>query len=168
MDDLTTKSTEAFSAILQEALGALLHTSMHSMFHYIRARSLSISQIFTLASLHRKGVRGVSEIGERLGISSAAASQMLERLVQQELIVRTEDPADRRSKQITLTEAGREVIQDSFRMLSDWLDTLSGRLTPTEREQIGAALSILVERAKQLEGTTHECETKNRIMNHES
>jgi len=54
--------------------------------------------------LHYKGSCGMSEISERSNVTAAAASQLVEKLVQSELIERTEDPNDRRAKQLSLSK----------------------------------------------------------------
>jgi DNA-binding MarR family transcriptional regulator len=76
---------------------------------------------------------------------------MLERLVQQELILRSEDPHDRRFKQIVLTDKGRRILQESLHARQGWLDDLAHTLSAGEKEQIVAALNILIDKANQLE-----------------
>ena len=129
----------------------LMHRSMHKFMFYAKERGLSMPQIGALFQIHRRGVLGVSEIASESGITSAAASQMLDRLVQQGLVGRSEDPNDRRGKQIVLTEKGEQIRQESIRARQDWMSTLVKQLTPAEREQVAAALNILIERAKQIE-----------------
>ncbi len=145
-----------------------MRNTMRKFFRYAKENALSMSQMGALMQLHHKGVCGVSDIGDDLGISSAAASQMLERLFQQGLIERSEDPHDRRVKQIILTDKGLQVLQAGFQARQSWLDDLARSLTPAEREQVLNAFSLLIEKAKQLDETTHKCETDNTIMNHES
>ncbi|MBN2006402.1 MAG: MarR family transcriptional regulator [Anaerolineae bacterium] len=159
MQDLNNQSHEPFVAILRESLGVLMHHTMRNMFVFARENNLSMPQMGALTNLFRQDVRGVSNIGDELGVTSAAASQMLERLVQQGLIERQEDLHDRRVKKIIMTDKGRRMIHEGFRARQKWLDDLALLFTPAEREQIGAALSILVEKARQLEGTAQECET---------
>jgi DNA-binding MarR family transcriptional regulator len=136
---------------MQEALEVLMHYSIRSVIRYVKEQNISASQMGALISLHQQGVRSVSDIGNDLGITSAAASQMLDRLVQQGLIARSEDPHDRRGKRIALTDIGRQVIREGFPIHQGWLNDLTQTLTPIEREQIGAALSILVEKAKRMD-----------------
>ena len=93
---------------------------------------------------------GVSDIGSALGITSAAASQMLERLVQHGLIERTEDPNDRRAKKIALTDKGLHMLPEGLRAHQDWLGGLAHTLTSDEQAQATAALRLLIEHAKQL------------------
>ena len=129
----------------------LMHRSMHKFMFYAKERGLSMPQIGALFQIHRRGVLSVSDIGNEMGVTSAAASQMLDRLVQQGLVGRSEDPVDRRGKQIVLTEKGEQIRQESIRARQDWMNSLVEQLTPAERGQVAAALNILIERADQIE-----------------
>jgi DNA-binding MarR family transcriptional regulator len=144
-------SPDALQAALQKWIEAFMRRSMRGFILYSKESGLSMSQLGALFHMYREGTSGVSDLGDDLGITSAAASQMLERLVQQELVVRSEDPHDRRVKQITLTDKGRRVLQESIRARQGWLDDLPRVLSPGEQEQIVAALNILIEKANQLE-----------------
>lgn len=139
-----------FIAAFQKWIEIFMHNSMRSFILYSKESGLSMSQIGALFRIH-KGSGGVSDLGEDLGISSAAASQMLERLVQQGLILRSEDPVDRRVKKIVLTEKGQQILHASIRSRQKWLYNLAERLTPSEQEQVMAALTILIEKSALLE-----------------
>ncbi|MHB1355876.1 MAG: MarR family winged helix-turn-helix transcriptional regulator [Anaerolineae bacterium] len=138
-----------FSTALQSWIDIFTQRTMRSVLLYAKEIGLSMSQLGAMMHI-LKGTGGVSDIGGDLGISSAAASQMLERLVQQGLISRTEDPRDRRVKQIVLTDKGQQVMQASMQAGKKWLDELADKLTPSEQKQVAAALSILVARAIEL------------------
>lgn len=127
-----------------------MHRSMHGFLRYARERGLSMSQIATLFQLSHRGSLAVSEIGDGLGVSNAAASQLLDRLVQQELITRTENPQDRREKQLILTEKGHNILLESARTREAWLESLAAMLTPEEQEKVAEALEILIEKMNQL------------------
>lgn len=103
-----------------------------------------MSHFGAIFHLHRSGSCGVTEIGEHLGVSSAAASQMLERLVQQGLVLRAEDPMDRRVKRIELTDKGGRVFRESIRARQGWLEDLAGSLSDEERQVVTSALEILI------------------------
>jgi DNA-binding MarR family transcriptional regulator len=135
---------------LQSWIGVFMHRSMRSMLLYAKANGLTMPQLGAMFHILR-GAGGVCDIGDDLGISSAAASQMLERLVQQDLVTRTEDPRDRRVKQIVLTEHGKQVVQGCMRASRGWLDEVSASLSPAEQEQAVAVLNILVARANQVQ-----------------
>ena len=54
---------------------------------------------------------GVSDIGGHLGITNAAASMMVDRLVQMGLLERNEDRQDRRLRHLKLTEQGQALVE---------------------------------------------------------
>ena len=89
-------------------------------------------------------------MGDHLGVSSAAARQMLDRLVQQDLILRSEDPGDRRGKQIVLTDKGHRILKEANRARTSWLEDVFEHLTPDDKDQIVLALDTLIESASQL------------------
>jgi DNA-binding MarR family transcriptional regulator len=143
--------SDPFITTLHEWIGIFMRRSMRNFLLYSKEKGFSMSQIGALFHLHRMGACGVSDIGDDLGVTNAAASQMLERLVQQQMITRSEDPNDRRFKQIVLTDKGRQVLQESIHARQGWLEDLARALSPGEQEQVVAALHILIEKANQLE-----------------
>ncbi len=136
---------------LEKLLETFMRRSMHNFILTAKERGLSMSQIGALFAIHRKGSCGVSDIGDHLGITAAATSQMLNRLVEQDLIERTEDPVDRRLKRIVLTAAGTQTLQDSVRARQNWLHRLAVTLTPDEQDHVSSALQLLLEKASQLD-----------------
>lgn len=135
---------------LQQWITLFMQRSMRDFMGYARESGLSMSQLGALFQIRHRGSSGVRDLGDDLGVTSSAASQLLERLVQQGLILRSEDPSDRRGKQIALTEKGCQVLQESIRARQSWLSDLAGTLSTSEKEEIIAALSILVDRARLL------------------
>ena len=138
---------DPFVVTLQKWLEVSMHRSVRHLICYARESGLSMSQLGALFHIHRMGSSGVTDLGEHLGVTSAAASQMLERLVQQDLILRSEDPSDRRVKQIVLTDKGLQVLQESMRARQNWLYDLAEALSDSEKETITAALNVLIDRA---------------------
>jgi DNA-binding MarR family transcriptional regulator len=143
-------NADPFAAVLDQWIEIFMCRSMRNFIRYARESGFSLSQLGALFHLHRRGTAGVTDLGDHLGVTSAAASQMLERLVQQDLILRSEDPADRRVKQIVLTNKGLQVFQESISAHQSWLVDLTEVLSADEKEQIAAALTILIDKAAQL------------------
>lgn len=142
-------ASDPFVSVLHQWIDLFMHRSMSRFIHYARESGLSMSMIVALFHLNKMGSSGVTDLGDHLGVTSAAASQMLERLVQQELIQRSEDPTDRRVKQIVLTDKGCQVLEEGLRARQSWLDDLAVNLSPGEKEQITAAMKIMIEKADQ-------------------
>jgi DNA-binding MarR family transcriptional regulator len=97
--------------------------------------------------LFHGGICGVSEIGEQMGITNAAASQTVDKLVQMGMIRRTEDPQDRRAKLLELTQTGRVLIEKGVDLRSKWIETLTDDLNAEEQEMITSALILLTKAA---------------------
>lgn len=108
-------------------------------------------QFSVLMQLHHQGNCAVGDIGERFDITNAAASQMAEKLVQNGLIQRAEDPQDRRAKRLNLTDKGRHLIQQATEERYRWVDQLAEKLTPAEREKVSEALNIMTQAAREME-----------------
>jgi DNA-binding MarR family transcriptional regulator len=124
--------------------------SMHDMVQFTKDAGISMPQLSTLMHLHHRGACGVTDIGEHLGVTSAAASQMIDRMVQQGLLERSEDANDRRAKQITVTEKSCQLIEKSVLARQRWMEDLTTALTPQEQEQIVQALKLLTRAARQI------------------
>ncbi len=142
-------SRNPFYSIFHEWMELFMHRSMHGYIHYAREKNLSMSMIGTLFHLGHRDHAGVTDLGEHLGVSSAAASQMLEHLVEEGLIKRTEDPDDRRMKKISLTEKGYQVMKDSVSARLGWLEELTESFSDKEKVQITIAMELIINKAKQ-------------------
>ncbi len=141
---------DPFIDTLQKWIKVSVHRSIRHFICYARERGLSMSQLGALFLIHRGGGIGVTDLGDDLGVTSSAASQMLERLVQQELVLRTEDPSDRRVKQIILTDKGLQAVEESMRTRQRWLFDLAENLSDAEKAAILPALNLLIDKANRL------------------
>jgi DNA-binding MarR family transcriptional regulator len=140
---------DLFINTLHQWTEIMLHRSMHNFLSFAREKGLSMSQFGVLVHLSRRQSCGVTDLGDHLGVTSAAASQLLDRLVQQELILRTEDPHDRRVKQIILTEKGRHVLEEAMHARQKWLNDLAEVFSQAEKEQINESLCLMIEKDSQ-------------------
>jgi DNA-binding MarR family transcriptional regulator len=141
---------DQFIPTLHQWIEFSMRRSMRNLLRYAKENELSMSQFAVLFHLSRRRSRGVTELGDHLGVTCAAASQLLERLVKQGLILRSEDPNDRRVKQIVLTDKGYQVLEEGIRARQDWLADLAGNLSSSEKEQVMGALNLLIEKSHYL------------------
>lgn len=137
---------EEFLGTLHQFLQVFMRRSMVNFLRYAKDEGLSMSQMGALFQITRSGNCGVSDIGDHLGVTSAAASQMLDRLVQQKLIDRSEDPNDRRGKVLSLTDKGRQLMKGASEARQGWASQLDELLTEEEKQQVTAALKILIQK----------------------
>src|SRR5687768_11751 len=144
------KSVQFMQAI-RSWMDVFMHRSFRTWGLFAKSTGLSMPQFSILMQLHHKGVCGVSDISERFDITNAAASQLVDKLVQSGLIQREEDPQDRRAKLLDLTDKGQDLIQQGIEERYRWVDQLAERLTAEERVQVSEALDIMTRAAQELE-----------------
>jgi len=108
-------------------------------------------QFSVMMQLHHRGNCAIGDISERFDITNAAASQLVDKLVQSGFIKREEDPQDRRAKMLNLTDKGRDLIQRGIEERYRWVDELAGKLTAEKRAKVTEALNIMTQAAKELE-----------------
>lgn len=108
---------------------------------------LQLWEFDLLATLRRSGAPYELTAGALTGsamITSGAVTNRVDRLTASGLVTREVDPDDRRSIVITLTPAGRELID---KILSDHLaneQRLLGSLSPAEQQQLADLLRTLL------------------------
>jgi MarR family transcriptional regulator, organic hydroperoxide resistance regulator len=148
--------TDSFQLIqtIRQSMDLLTHRAFREQGHFVKSTGLSMAQFGILMQLHYQQRCGISDISSRMEITNAAASQLVDKLVQSGLLERTEDPQDRRAKQLKLTEKGQELINAGIQARSRWVDELISAFTSDESEAVATGLSILAEAAKRIETPT--------------
>jgi DNA-binding MarR family transcriptional regulator len=111
--------------------------------------NLTLTQIKILMLLSRHGnVSGV-ELAGLLGVGLAALSGMIDRLVAQDLVARTEDMHDRRVRRIGLTRAGSDLIGGIFDAGMEKQRKLLSRLSAEQLALIAEASHLMVKAASE-------------------
>jgi len=141
-------STKELTEVVREWSEVFMRRSGRDFKRFMDETGLSFSQLNVLMRLYHGGNSGVSEIGEQMGVTSAAASQAIDRLVLQGLIERSEDPRDRRAKRLVLTPKGRRLIEKGFEVRSQWIENLMNALTPEQQSLTISVLTLLTEAAR--------------------
>ena len=127
----------------------VLARMIQDFMQFMQETGLSRPQIHALLHIYHAGECPVSEIGDLSDASPAAASQLVERLVRQGLVERTEDPANRRMKIVRLTPRSLDLIRRGVAS-NPFLGDLMARLTDRQRKTVYAAFNYLAEAARQL------------------
>jgi DNA-binding MarR family transcriptional regulator len=134
------RDAEPLADSIRHLMETFFMRSMRDWTRYVRSAGLSLPQFGLLMRLHHGGHCEVREIGEHFDITSPAASQLVERLVQGGLVERTEDPDDRRARQITLSARGRALVEAGIRERYRWVGDLVTGLSSKEAAAVKAAL----------------------------
>lgn len=85
------------------------------------------------------------ELGRRLGLASASATQLVDRLARKGLVVREPDPGDRRRVLVALTDAATASGIGTFGPLLEGVREIAGGYGPQERAVIAAFLAQVAE-----------------------
>ena len=153
MNDLLTPTMLKWNQVI-------MRHSMRRLILFAKQNNHSLALLNTLFRLHYRGSCGVTDLGEEMGVSIAAASQLLDKMVQQGLADRTEDPSDRRNKHIRLTDAGQELAQQALEARQGWMQPLVDELNPAQQIQVENALRLLIEKSiildQPMAETTHK------------
>ena len=142
-------------SIDHEGIHTILAHIIQDFLQYMHQTGLSRPQIHALLHIFHAGACPVSEIGALSGSSAAAASQMVERLVQQGLVQRTEDPLNRRIKRLRLTDRGLKLINqgvNSNRFLMDLMASLPAH----QRETVHTAFGYLAQASRTLQSSDEQ------------
>ena len=140
-----------FTQAIRSWMDVFMHRSMRGWGQFVKTTGLSMPQFSIMMQLYYKGACGMSTVSERFEISPAAASQLVDKLVQNNLVKREEDPNDRRAKLLNLSDKGRDLIQNGIDERYRWVDELSANLTAEERAKISEALNIMTRAAQEME-----------------
>jgi DNA-binding MarR family transcriptional regulator len=105
--------------------------------------SLTPSQVSALSTLEEFGALRISAIATNESLGAPAATRVVASLEELGLVVRTNDPGDKRASLIELTERGRSTLSELWRERTLDINAMLERLSPKERAAIEAALPAL-------------------------
>jgi DNA-binding MarR family transcriptional regulator len=139
------------SKSLRDWVEVITHRTMRDQSRYVKSLGFSMPQFFLLMQVYHKKHCGISDLSEHMEITTAAASQTVEKLVQSGLLERAEDPTDRRAKQVTLSPKGRDLIEKSLAERFRWVYELEKRLSREDRIKVVEALNVLSKATKNVD-----------------
>jgi DNA-binding MarR family transcriptional regulator len=145
-----------FKPALRAWMDIFMHRSMRGFSHFAKSSGLSMPQFSIIMQLHHRGACGISDISDGFQITNAAASQLVDKLVQSGYLERTEDPSDRRARLLNLSAKGRKLVEQGVLERYRWMDQIEAVLTPRDREKVTEALATLTEAARKLEDPAPE------------
>ena len=83
----------------------------------------------------------LKELAAAMKLAPATVSELVERLVQKDLLIRVQNPDDRRAIQITPTKHTQKLIDDSLRSIDELCGKLLADLSPAEQKAMISGLS---------------------------
>lgn len=127
-----------FAARLRLAIARLSRRlSRHS------PEGLTQGQLSALVTVEAHGPLPVGEVATREGIGAPVATRLVQSLVEQRLLERAGDPADRRCSLLTLSAEGARLLGRIRQERTAQLTAALSALTPRQRRDLLAALPVL-------------------------
>ena len=145
--------TEQLIADIIGAQRRLQHLFAYDRSDPLFSSHLTVSQLRILLLLSRRGGMSGVELADGTGVKPAALSGMIDRLVTTGLVVRQEDPKDRRVRRISLSPTGDELIGGIITAGTERQRGLLGRLDADELATVAEAMRILVRAAEEAAGS---------------
>jgi DNA-binding MarR family transcriptional regulator len=131
-----------------------LRTAVVRLNHSLRApvarRGVTPTRLTALATLEKSGQMRARDLAERLSITAASMSRLVEALEEGGWIDREPDPEDGRAQLLSISGAGRETLRKMrVEGTGDLADAIRA-LPDAERTQLAAALPVLVRLSDEL------------------
>jgi MarR family 2-MHQ and catechol resistance regulon transcriptional repressor len=109
----------------------------------IAGLGMCASDFGALETLLHKGPLPVNTLGRKLLLTSGSITTAIDRLERRGLVVRRNDPADRRARVVHLTPAGRGLIQKAFAAHAADMELAVSALSLRERAALIESLKKL-------------------------
>jgi DNA-binding MarR family transcriptional regulator len=142
----TVASPQQLADALVKLSNHINRTASPDMFRVLGEVGLSFTQMKALFLLQEREEMTVKEISARLSMSLPAMSRAVDGLVQRGFVARREHDTDRRSKQIALLPAGRDVLDRVTAARENALIAFAAELSDAERTALHTALLPIAER----------------------
>jgi DNA-binding MarR family transcriptional regulator len=107
------------------------------------ATELSDTQLAALAALERHAAMTPGELAEHEKVQPPSMTRVISALLERALVARAPHPTDGRQVILTVTDQGRELVQQSRKLREAWLAQRLRELSPEERAALRAAAPIL-------------------------
>ncbi len=104
---------------------------------------ISVSQFLLLRSLNQSEPARISQIAEKMQVTSSAVTFLTDKLIEQELIGRKRDKTDRRAVYIFVTKKGADLVEELESLRREAAESLLSNLSDLELSNIVTILDKL-------------------------
>src|SRR3990172_12073019 len=98
-------STQVFATALNDVI-------LEKLLREVAGEQLTLSQFKLLKLVANTDAHSIGDVAAFLGVSNAAASKAVDKLVRRGLLLRSEGEPDRRAIQLSLTKSSRRLLAD--------------------------------------------------------
>jgi MarR family transcriptional regulator, organic hydroperoxide resistance regulator len=154
-EELITEVMELFKKLEQHR--------MHYQFEPWRKLDVPLAQLKSLFLIHIKGSINVRHLAQHLDVTSGNVTSIVDRLVGQGLVTRSENPEDRRIVLLELTDKGRETINKIHETGMSHMKRILGRMNDEDLSALIRGVSAFIDAARgdQEDSTAKENKTSH-------
>ena len=105
---------------------------------------MPLSHVQVLVMLDHRGSLSITEISQSFGIAKPNITPLVDRLIEDGLVMRERNSADRRVVNVVICEKGRERLADIYRDLCDNLFDWTRTLSSEDMAAFNGALETIV------------------------
>ncbi|UCF19631.1 MAG: MarR family transcriptional regulator [Gemmatimonadota bacterium] len=116
---------------------------MQDRLHAVVGEQLTFAQLKLLKLVARKESYHITEVAAFMGVSNAAASKAVDRLVRRGLLSRSEAEEDRRAVVVALTQQGRRLLDEYEQITTRTLEDVFGDVPAEGLQQTADLLDEL-------------------------
>jgi DNA-binding MarR family transcriptional regulator len=125
------------------AFDGLMHRLMATHAPEFNLLELTMSQTKALYLVVASGQLRMSELASRMGVTSSTATGVVDGLVSHGMLVRHEDPADRRQVVVTATTEAEATLQSFRELNANRMRQLLAHVAPRDLTAIERAIHVL-------------------------
>lgn len=104
------------------------------------AEDITLAQYRALVVLTSRGPQRMTDLAAALGVTPSTAGRMCDRLLRKSLIRRIRARSDRRAVQVSVTAAGRDVVDQATRRRRELIAAILAELSSAQQTSIAAAM----------------------------
>ncbi|MGI9148342.1 MAG: MarR family transcriptional regulator [Chloroflexota bacterium] len=111
---------------------------------------LTMPQLKALMCVAHNNGAPSGQIARRLGVGLSTITGIVDRLAEQDLVTRQEDPEDRRITRVRPTQRGRALVEELMQYRNEVITALLSRLDGNQLQIVETAFTYLVDAAAEL------------------
>lgn len=132
-----------FTDYLCFRMGAIARKMTRYYNNKLAPYGITIVQSWVLFYLFRQKSSSLKEIANAVQLDSPVVTGLVDRLVKEGLVIREEDPEDRRSLKISLTPRGRQVVEEIAPVVAEYNQRIRSIIPDNDAETFERALEAL-------------------------
>jgi DNA-binding MarR family transcriptional regulator len=114
--------------------------------------SISIAQVKTLFFIADEKEVNFRKLASAMNVTPSNVTGVVDRLVEQGLLTRTENPSDRRMLMIKLTDKGETLINSLWESRTNQISSVLNRMTPEDLNIVAQGYSLLKRAVEKRDG----------------